>query len=1118
MSIRETQVLDKDTMNRSFVSKSATGTQIMAGGVNILGSVTAASLTVSGASTFNGALALGSSALTTTGTITAGTFSGSGASLTALNGSNISSGTVADARLSTNVGLLTGAQTFSGAKTYTGNITMNSILYFANGTTYSVNNSGNAVFNTLEAKGVITATGNQIKMVNTASRRKILIEGNDNVGIGSLYDYHITYGGTDNYLVTTGAIGNKFYANSTEQTAQIGFGMGAADANWAKRLDSRFYGSISIAKDLEVEGEIKAGINNEFPDPLAGSKSVTVWSSNKSPNATIAFDPAQAPTGTGAEGSIKVDATGTDAWTYYDYFFDVTPNEWLTFSAYVFCTTASKTSQLYIQWADASKVTITHVSTDISNTPTSWTRYSVTAQAPSTARYFRVRVDNDGGAGAVMYFSAFQVERGRAMTGFKPYMGGKDTSLYYSNTIATWKSGNMAISMDGQGATRKLWLGGTAATVYAENVFSAKDMTVSGTSTFTGLATFNGSVRGNQSGNSLRIDTGTGTLDIGAMNASYAHLQTSNPAFYFNKKITVDEGILSSYDEDLKLQTSNTTRMTILNSNGYTGLLGVTAPTIALAIGDTDTGLHWTADGSMQVYSNNVNMLAFSGGANIVASKPITTATGNNVRSIQGSSMNDSISLNSHNSNTWLRNVAGLWTFQGGSLADDWTNVFQLELPTAGSTANAVWAQLGQRQSNAADGRYKGVRIVKYATSAVVDGDFQAGTATFTGPVTIPSASYIKGTGAGASNSAWLGFYESNGTTRTGFVGDGSSGNDTISLYADRGDVIVQAGSGGTVTALAAGGVSLTGDITFDGIIQKTFTETLGGTPTSMIARMYVGTTSKNGTKMHDGGQTNALYLESGTTGETGGLAIDNDGVTIYASGDSGYVMRVKDEDFPTNTLFQVDQATNDTAGGHTRVFRDLIISGYIRDGHIFSTINNANYPSAALEVRELNGAGVQTGAVSEAPRISFHWSGRVAAQIGMDSTGVIRTFDNPGTGYESFKAKDITASGNLRTDGGYIYSSYGTIARSVDEWLRINEDGSHTQGTYFGSTLVRTDGEIQVGGSGSAFKATSGGAVTASASVTAPTVAASTKVQVASKFEMSYNATEDSLDFIYIG
>ncbi len=56
---------------------------------------------------------------TSTGTFTASLFSGSGSSLTALNASQLTTGTTADARLSTNVVLLNSTQTFAGAKAMT---------------------------------------------------------------------------------------------------------------------------------------------------------------------------------------------------------------------------------------------------------------------------------------------------------------------------------------------------------------------------------------------------------------------------------------------------------------------------------------------------------------------------------------------------------------------------------------------------------------------------------------------------------------------------------------------------------------------------------------------------------------------------------------------------------------------------------------------------------------------------------------------------------------------------------------------------------------------------------------------------------------------------------------
>lgn len=67
-------------------------------------------------------LANNSAATISSGTITATGFSGSGASLTALNASNISTGTLAAARLPSTAQTTDTAQTVSGEKTFTGTI------------------------------------------------------------------------------------------------------------------------------------------------------------------------------------------------------------------------------------------------------------------------------------------------------------------------------------------------------------------------------------------------------------------------------------------------------------------------------------------------------------------------------------------------------------------------------------------------------------------------------------------------------------------------------------------------------------------------------------------------------------------------------------------------------------------------------------------------------------------------------------------------------------------------------------------------------------------------------------------------------------------------------------
>lgn len=63
-------------------------------------------------------------AVNATGAISGATISGDGSALTSLNASNISSGTVADGRLSSNVALLTGTQTFTGAKSFSSGLTV----------------------------------------------------------------------------------------------------------------------------------------------------------------------------------------------------------------------------------------------------------------------------------------------------------------------------------------------------------------------------------------------------------------------------------------------------------------------------------------------------------------------------------------------------------------------------------------------------------------------------------------------------------------------------------------------------------------------------------------------------------------------------------------------------------------------------------------------------------------------------------------------------------------------------------------------------------------------------------------------------------------------------------
>ncbi|MBI2968070.1 MAG: shufflon system plasmid conjugative transfer pilus tip adhesin PilV [Bacteroidetes bacterium] len=90
-------------------------------------------------------------------------------------------------------------------------------------------------------------------------------------------------------------------------------------------------------------------------------------------------------------------------------------------------------------------------------------------------------------------------------------------------------------------------------------------------------------------GNAIRLRTNSGYVDVGPQNASWSHFVTDRSRFYFNTGGTFDSGNIGSYDENLSLQTSGTTRVTILNSNGYVGI-STTSPGAKLGFNDLNDG------------------------------------------------------------------------------------------------------------------------------------------------------------------------------------------------------------------------------------------------------------------------------------------------------------------------------------------------------------------------------------------------------------------------------------------------------------------------------------------------------------------------------------------------
>ena len=133
-----------------------------------------------------------------------------------------------------------------------------------------------------------------------------------------------------------------------------------------------------------------------------------------------------------------------------------------------------------------------------------------------------------------------------------------------------------------------------------------------------------------------------------------------------------------------------------------------------------------------------------------------------------------------------------------------------------------------------------------------------------------------------------------------------------------------------------------------------------------------------------------------------------------------------------------------------TGYYMDPNSNSRIKHLKVAATTANARYDFAALEVRELNHAGSQSANAQTAPRIGFHWGGRVASQIMLETNGEIQIRNNPGTGYEDFRAQIGYFQGDVRAPRYYDSNSttyYGDFAstsvmHTLDVRSEVYNDG----------------------------------------------------------------------------
>ena len=162
---------------------------------------------------------------------------------------------------------------------------------------------------------------------------------------------------------------------------------------------------------------------------------------------------------------------------------------------------------------------------------------------------------------------------------------------------------------------------------------------------------------------------------------------------------------------------------------------------------------------------------------------------------------------NKHIDHTGVSITAGNGLTGGGTIAATRTITMGTPGTLTNATSNGVTATShthgitnglvsGAQGVSVTGSRYVIGGTLAIGLGAITPTSISTGVGTFASVVSMANQSRIVGTGAGNANVAWFGFYDSNGTTRRGYIGDGSSSNDDIYLGADTGDLrLAAAGS-----------------------------------------------------------------------------------------------------------------------------------------------------------------------------------------------------------------------------------------------------------------------------------------------------------------------------------
>ena len=173
----------------------------------------------------------------------------------------------------------------------------------------------------------------------------------------------------------------------------------------------------------------------------------------------------------------------------------------------------------------------------------------------------------------------------------------------------------------------------------------------------------------------------------------------------------------------------------------------------------------------------------------------------------------------------------------------------------------------------------------------------------------------------------------------------------------------------------------------------------------------------------------------------------ENHSYQMYAShtGDLAYKTQWQNDNYSGWLSPMVYGRNGNSSSGKTvygSVYYDTDNTGYFVNPTTSSTLANLDltsiidspwYYDAAIEIRERQFGGVLTTSLNNAPRLGFHWGGRTAMQLVLDSGGTFNVMNGDCGAYSSLASGNFTANGSITATGNVTAYSDIRIKANVE-------------------------------------------------------------------------------------